>query len=163
MMTDVHPAAQYAAIPVRQRRSTWLLAGVALCALVAGAAAAVVIYALVDDESAPAPSTVVVPVHRTTPLEVAGALAMDRYKNEARTAVAIGEQSVASPAVGAGTAAKDEAAVADAVAGAGTRTDTDAPTSSLAGATGASNQALEAKADAEAHAEAVRLYGNFPH
>ena len=149
-MTDVHPAANYAATPVRQKRLTWLLGAVALCALIAGAAAAVVIYALVDDE--PAPSTVVVPIHATSPAEVAAAKAMDRYKNEGRTAVAIsGERPVVSPAVGAGTIAKDEAATA-------------AVTSSLAGTVDAHHQALldQRKADAAVKADTMQELGAQP-
>ena len=86
-MTHVHPAAQEAATPARQRqrpRSIWLMLAIVLCALVAGAGAAVVIYVLVDDDPAPPPS-VVVPV----PIDATAAKAIDRSKNEARTALGI--------------------------------------------------------------------------
>ena len=158
-MPDLLPAAQNAAavVPAGRRSSTWLVIAIALCALVAGAAAAVVIYAVVDDEAvapAPQPSTVVVPMHSTTAAEIAAAKAMDRQKNEARTAVAIsGEQPLQS-----GTLAKDESKTAAAVGQA--RTDTDAPTSSLAGV--GTPTADEAKVEAAAKADTMSQLGAQP-
>jgi hypothetical protein len=78
---------------------------------------------VVPNASAPATAA----PHVTTPAEIASARALDRVKNEAATATAIGN----------GTRITNERAAA--------------PTSSLAGTT-----AKEAKTDAKVHAEAMR-------
>ena len=155
-MTDVLPAAhEAAAIPSGRRHPVLLMGAIALCALLAGAAGAVVIYALVDEDAAttaPQPSIVVVPMHSTTAEEIAAAKAMDRYKNEAQTAVAISGESTEQ----VGAFSKDEAATAVAIGNGRAK----APTSSLAGiATPAPD---ESKIEAAAKGDTMQRLGDTP-
>jgi hypothetical protein len=105
-----------------------------LLAALIGAGLMFVGWAVFGDEdavvvpNASAPATTA--PHVTTPAEIASARALDRVKNEAATAAAIGN----------GTGVTKERAAA--------------PTSSLAGTT-----ANEARTDAEAHADGMRGIG----
>ena len=143
------------------RSHTVLLMTLALLlAALIGAGLMFVGWAVFGDEdavvvpNASAPATTA--PHVTTPAEIASARALDRVKNEAATAAAVGSSTGITNEIASARAldrVKNEAATAAAI---GNRTgiteeQAAAPTSSLAGTT-----AKEAKTDAKVHAEAMR-------